>query len=150
MRVIPAGSFEMGSAATEKLRSDDEGPQHKVTIAVPFAVGEYEVTRGEFARFVAASGHDTRDVCNVIDGEWKPKKGVTWRAPAFSQKDDEPVVCVSWREALAFVDWLRATTGKPYRLLSESEWEYVARAGVAERPVTHDDANFGIEKCCGP
>jgi formylglycine-generating enzyme required for sulfatase activity/Tol biopolymer transport system component len=151
MRVVPAGTFEMGSAPSEQPRSDDEGPQHRVTIAKPFAVGRYEVTRGEFAKFVAATGRETGDVCNsIIDGAWRAQKGVTWRAPGFSQNDDEPVVCVSWHEARAFADWLRQSTGKPYRLLSESEWEYVARAGQPVRLVTRDDANYGIKECCGP
>jgi formylglycine-generating enzyme required for sulfatase activity/Tol biopolymer transport system component len=152
MRVVPAGTFDMGSAASEQPRSDDEGPRHRVTISKPFAVGEYEVTRGEFAAFVGATGGEPGDVCNaIIDGGWKAKQGITWRAPGFQQKDDEPVVCVSWNEAHAFVNWLRQRTGKPYRLLSESEWEYVARAGQPAHAVTRSEANYGVHgECCGP
>ncbi len=134
MVVVPAGSFMMGSPSSEEGRDDDEGPVHPVTIAEPFAVGVYEVTRGEFARFVSATGHDTGSSCWTWEsGEGKLRSGRNWRSPGFSQTDRDPVVCVSWDDARAYVAWLSEKTGEEYRLLSESEWEYAARAGTTTR-----------------
>ena len=127
MVVAPAGRFRMGSASGD----DDERPVHPVTFARPFAVGVYEVTRGEFARFVEATGRSMGDSCWTVEGgegEWR--SGRHWRRPGFSQTDAHPVVCVNWEDAQAYVAWLSGETGEAYRLLSESEWEYVARAGA--------------------
>ena len=128
MVVVPAGDFTMGSSASEEGRYDNEGPQHRVTIGYRFAVGVYEVTRGEFARFVRATSRAMGNLCYTEDAEWH--SGMNWRNPGFSQGDDHPVVCVSWNDAAAYVRWLSQETGKAYRLLSESEWEYVTRAGT--------------------
>lgn len=131
MMVVPAGSYTMGSPPGEEWRDENESPQHRVTIAEPFAVEVYEVTRGEFARFVSATGHSMGNSCWIYeDGEWKDRAGYSWRSPGFRQTDRDPVVCVNWAEAKAYVRWLSSETGKEYRLLSESEWEYVARAGT--------------------
>ena len=130
MVVVPAGRFEMGSPASEADRHVNEGPVHRVTFARPFAVGVHEVTRGEFARFVSATGR-SMGACNVWDGkEWKERSGSNWKMPGFSQTDAHPVVCVNWNDAKAYVRWLSGRTGEEYRLLSEAEWEYVARAGT--------------------
>jgi formylglycine-generating enzyme required for sulfatase activity len=115
MVVVPEGAFTMGSPADEPGRSDDEGPQHRVTIARMFAVGKFDVTKSEFAAFVHAADHDA---------------GTGWTSPGFAQTSSDPVVNVSWNDAKAYVKWLSAKTGATYRLLSESEWEYAARAGV--------------------
>ena len=128
--VVPAGSFEMGTPATAADRYDNEGPVRRVTIAEPFAVGIYEVTRSEFGRFVAATGHDTGNRCRIVDHGWRWTPGMTWRYPGYEQGENEPVVCVNWHDAQAYVRWLSAQTGQAYRLLSEAEWEYVARAGT--------------------
>ena len=131
MVVVPSGSYEMGSPSREDGRDDDEGPVHRVRIAEPFAVGVHEVTRGEWRRFVAATGHSTGRSCWTYEGgEWKERSGRSWRAPGFEQGDGHPVVCVSWEDAKAYVGWLSGETGSEYRLLSESEWEYAARAGT--------------------
>ena len=127
--VVPSGSFRMGSPSSEEGRRDREGPVHRVTISEAFAVGVYEVTRGEFGRFAAATGHKSGDSCWVWDGEWTEGKG--WRDPGFVQTERHPVVCVSWKDAQAYVKWLSRETGEEYRLLSESEWEYVARGGTS-------------------
>ena len=130
--VVPPGSFRMGSPAWEEGRWDDEGPARRVTIAEPFAVGAREVTRGEFARFVSATGRSMGDSCwTWEDGEWESRSGRNWRSPGFRQGDDHPVVCVNWDDARAYVDWLSGETGQGYRLLSESEWEYAARSGTS-------------------
>ena len=131
--VVPLGSFMMGSPAGEEKRDDDEGPQHRVTIAEPFAVGVHEVTRGEFARFVRETNRSTGNSCRVWDsneGTWVKRSGLNWRNPGFEQTDGHPVVCVNWDDAQSYVGWLSRETGEGYRLLSESEWEYVARAGT--------------------
>ena len=129
--VVPAGSYMMGSPGSEKGRSDDEGPRHRVRIGKPFAVGVYEVTRGEWRRFVEETGYSTGTCRTYEDGEWGKRSGRSWRNPGFSQSDGHPVVCVSWEDARAYVRWLSTETGEWYRLLSESEWEYVARGGTS-------------------
>jgi formylglycine-generating enzyme required for sulfatase activity len=121
MVVIPAGSFTMGSPNDEKGRSDDEGPQHKVTIARAFAVGKYEVTFDEWETCVAASA------CTQ-----KPKDRGWGRGK-------RPVINVSWNDAQEYIGWLSKKTGKDYRLLSEAEWEYAARAGTKAARFSGDD-----------
>ena len=113
MVVVPAGSFMMGSPSHEVGRSNYEGPRHRVTIAKPFAAGKYEVTFAEWDACVAAGG------C----GGHRPGDGGWGRGR-------RPVVNVNWADAKAYVRWLSVKTGKPYRLLSEAEWEYAARGGT--------------------
>ena len=128
MVVVPAGEFLMGSPESEDGRDGAEGPQHKVTIPEPFAVGRSHVTRGQFAKFVKAAGHKTDGGCFAWTGsEFKEDKNASWRSPGFDQEDDHPVVCVNWNDATAYADWLAKKTGKAYRLLTEAEAEYVAR-----------------------
>jgi formylglycine-generating enzyme required for sulfatase activity len=134
MVVVPAGNFLMGSSEKEKGRSDDEGPQHKVTIAKPLAIGKFSVTRGEFAAFVRETDYKTNGGCTVWSGsDWKSQPDRSWRSPGFDQDDRHPVVCVNWNDLKAFVARLSTKTGKPYRLPTEAEWEYAARAGTATR-----------------
>ena len=130
MVVVPAGSFIMGSPPSEEWRDNDERPQRRVTIPAPFAVGVHEVTRGEFARFAAADRRDAGSRCFVRTESGYPYVGRSenWRSPGFPQTDNHPAVCVSWDDAQAYVGWLSRKTGHEYRLLSESEWEYAARA----------------------
>ena len=123
MIVVPAGSYEMGSPSSEQGRHQNEGPVHRVTIAQPFAVGVYEVTREEFERFVETMGYSTGHFCGTSEESH-------WLNPGFRQEEREPVVCVSWDDAQAYAQWLSQETGQEYRLLSEAEWEYVARAGM--------------------
>ena len=131
MVVVPAGSFLMGSPSDEGGRFDDEGPVHRVTIGEAFAVGVYEVTREEFERFVGATGYAAGNGCYTIEGgEWGKRTGGNWRDPGYRQSGEHPVVCVSWADAYAYVAWLTRESGAEYRLLSEAEWEYVARGGA--------------------
>ena len=148
MVVIPAGSFLMGSPESEEGRDDNEGPQHRVEIQEPFAAGAYEVTVAEYREFVSAAGHDGGAGCWIFPVVPRKEDG-SWRNPGFEQTDSEPVVCVSWEEAQAYVRWLSRKTGREYRLLSEAEWEYAARAGTRTRysfgdEITPSDAtNYG-------
>jgi hypothetical protein len=116
MVVVPAGRFTIGSPTNEPERLDGKD-QLAVTIAKPFAVGRYAVTRSEFAAFVAATGHKTDGGCNTWNvTEWEQQSDKAWRSPGFMQNDRHSVVCVNWDDAKAYVAWLLAKTGKSYRL----------------------------------
>lgn len=128
MVVVPQGSFTMGSPASEKGRTDAEGPAHSAKIERRFAVGVYEVTRGEFGHFASSAGHQTSGPCWSRDD--RKSTGIDWKNPGFHQTDHDPVVCVNWNDARAYADWLSQKTGKTYRLLDEWKWEYAARAGT--------------------
>ena len=132
MVVVPPGSFRMGGPYGETGRQENEGPQHRVEIRQPFAVGMFEVTRLQFLRFAIATNRTWADTCITFErGEIEERMDRHWQSPGFHQTDRHPIVCVSWDDALAYVGWLSLRTGKPYRLLSESEWEYMARAGTS-------------------
>ncbi len=137
MVVIPPGTFVQGSPESEPGRRAAESPQHLVSIGTPLVISKYEITRGEYSRFVASTGHDTGACSTYEDGEWAVRDSKNWRSPGFVQNDDHPVTCVSWHDANAYVRWLSDTTGVQYRLLSSAEWEYAARAGTTR-------ANFWI------
>ena len=146
MVVMPAGSFTMGSPASETGRGDDEGPQHVVAIKRPFAVGKFEVTVGQFSAFVTETGYDAGSKCWVSDfaaGKAAEKDGLSWRNPGFAQTGAHPAVCLNWNDARAYVAWVSKKTGEDYRLLSEAEYEYAIRAkttpGVAPRYFFGDD-----------
>jgi formylglycine-generating enzyme required for sulfatase activity len=114
MVVVPAGSFTMGTPDDEPGGVPTEIPQHVVSIRRSFAVGKFHVTVDQFGAFVRETGYDAKSRCS-------------WRNPGFAQDGSHPVVCMSWDDAKAYVDWLAQKTGKPYRLLSEAEFEYAAR-----------------------
>ena len=139
MVTIPAGSFMMGSPDSEAGRKNNspgrnEGPVHRVTFAYSFAVGKYEVTRGEFARFVSETGYAASNQCwlgsQYDDAQEGWRSEYNWRNLPYSQTDAHPVACVSWYDAKAYIEWLSEKTGDEYRLLTESEWEYAARGGT--------------------
>src|SRR5271166_495621 len=120
MLIVPSGSFTMGSPDSEPGRIDAEGPSHKVTIARPFAVSKFPVTRGEFEVFVKATGY-AMEGCSVWLGDsWREDAEKSYQSPGFAQTGLHPVVCVNWDDAKAYVDWLSKRTGKVYRLLSEA------------------------------
>jgi formylglycine-generating enzyme required for sulfatase activity len=130
MIVVPPGEYLMGSPKSDKAQYQDEGPQHKVKIAKKFAVGKFEITRAQFAAFVKETGHDVGNMCLTYeDGVAKNRTSRNYENPGFKQEDTHPAVCVNWTDAKAYVRWLNTKiTGAPYKLLSEAEWEYVARA----------------------
>lgn len=144
---VPAGRFLMGSPDDELGRLAVEGPQHWVTIAKPLEVSKFAVTVAEFEAFAAASGNPVSDICQLWDGSaWLQAPG-SFRAPGFAQTARHPAVCVSWHDAKNYVAWLRSVTGQPFRLLTEAEWEFAARAGTASAywwgaSVVPEQANF--------
>jgi formylglycine-generating enzyme required for sulfatase activity len=123
---VPQGTFSMGSPKNEDGRSPTEGPV-SVTIPEPIAVGRYEVTRDQFAAFVNDSKDEVSQGC-LVNGQ--RSSNANWQRPGFEQGGNHPVVCIGWRDAKAYVGWLSKKTSKKYRLLSEAEWEYAARAGA--------------------
>ena len=131
MVVVPAGSYRMGSPPEETGRDPREGPVHEVTFSTPFAIGVYEVTVAEFGTFVDETGYSAGTTCHTSEqGEYQERVGRGWRNPGIAQDGGHPVACVSWDDARAFVAWLSRETGEAYRLPSEAEWEYAARAGT--------------------
>jgi len=127
---LPLGEFQMGST-----NRPDEQPVHPVRIPA-FDMATTEVTVRQFRTFVQATGHvtDAERIGHSFLCCWRPKIGVNWRDPGFPQDDNEPVVAVSWNDAVAFAQWLSAETGEDYRLPSEAEWEYACRAGSTDEP----------------
>jgi len=131
MVVVPAGPFEMGSPAGERGRSPDEGPQHPVTIGKAFAVSKYEVTFDEWDTCV-----DYGDCAGDIkDSGWG--RGL------------QPVINVTWIDARHYAAWLAQMTGRSYRLLSEAEYEYAARAGSSTAYPWGDEIGKGNANCKG-
>jgi sulfatase modifying factor 1 len=168
--LIPPGEFVMGSdESAEALAQDypqydrkrfvelsDEGPAHKVRITHPFYLGQYEVTVGEFRRFVEASGYQPESEADGTGGygynpDYDPAKSArgdafegrnqkySWRNPGFPQDEHHPVVNVTWNDAVAMCKWLSKTEGHTYRLPTEAEWEYAGRAGTRTRYYSGDD-----------
>lgn len=139
--LVPAGKFVMGTPDMEPNHKANEAPLHEVTISRPFYMGVHEVTVGQFRSFVTTSGYETEAERGggasrmVIDDARKltypqdPK--CNWKNPFFEQKDDHPVVCVSWNDTQAFCRWLSQKEGKTYRLPTEAEWEYACRGGTS-------------------
>ena len=109
MVVIPAGKFRMGDVQGSGI--DRERPVHEVHIKEPVAMGRYEVTFEEYDRFAKSTGREM-----PLDNHWG--------------RSNRPVISVSWNDAVAYAIWLSEQTGKQYRLPSEAEWEYAAKAGT--------------------
>jgi formylglycine-generating enzyme required for sulfatase activity len=136
---IEPGLLLMGSALTESGHLSEEAPRNLVSLPQRFAVGRFEVTRAEFSAFAAATGAVAAadDKCQSESepgkSDWEDRAGRNWRSPGFPQGDTHPVVCVSWTQAKAYAAWLSERTGQSYRLLTEAEWEFAARAGSTTR-----------------
>jgi formylglycine-generating enzyme required for sulfatase activity len=161
--LVPSGEFMMGSRESidELVHAypdykyivehvKDEFPQHRVRITRPFYLGKFEVTVGQFARFVKETGYKTQAESDGT-GAWgyNPALGhcegrkpqYSWRNPGFPQTDDHPVLNVTWNDAVAMCRWLSRKEGKTYRLPTEAQWEYACRAGTTTRYSNGDDPN---------
>ncbi|QDZ26738.1 formylglycine-generating enzyme family protein [Noviherbaspirillum sp. UKPF54] len=168
--LVPAGEFLMGSDETpDALAKDypqyerrrfielsDEAPVHRVRITHPFYLGQYEVTVGQFRKFLELSGYVPQSVADGTGGygynpDYDPRTSprgdafdgrnpkYSWRNPGFPQDDKHPVVNVTWNDAVALAEWLSKREGVRYRLPTEAEWEYAARAGTRTRYDSGDD-----------
>lgn len=149
-KVVKAGSFLMGDA--EGDGDPDEQPAHEVQVS-KFSVGKFEVTVGQFKKFVEDTNYTTdaerQGGCWEWTGQlpWRENPQINWQSPGFSQRDDSPVVCVSWQDANRYLQWLSEKTGSSYRLPTEAEWEYVARAGSTTSYLTGSNINQGVAHC---
>ena len=130
MVVIPAGEFTKGSPASEQGRNDSEEPQHRVVFAKPLAVARFEVT---FEDWDACVAHG--DCARVTDAGYG--------------RGRQPVINVTWYDAQQYAAWLSRMTGKPYRLLSEAEFEYAARAGTLTAYPWGDEIGKNNANCAG-
>ena len=138
MVVIPVGSVTVG---VPNGGADSGAAPRVLSLPKVIGIGKYEVTRAQFARFVQETGHATTGSCFVWSGTgYRRDASKNWRDPGFEQKDKEPVVCVNWNDAKAYADWLSRKSGKTYRLPTEAEWEYAARAGSPDVRPWRDDA----------
>jgi sulfatase modifying factor 1 len=155
--LIPAGEFSMGSRKENDVlrrnfpaeqRRPDEWPAHAVTISRPFYIGQHEVTRGQFRTFAEESGYKT-DAERKRIGDVAPsgqqsrlaqQRDENWQRNSTSRNDNEPVIYVSWNDAVAFCEWLSRREGATYRLPTEAEWEYVARGGTESMYWFGDDS----------
>ncbi len=150
MVVIPAGSIDIGSDPGSIYRRPGERPRQRVTIAEPFAMAQTEVTLAQYRTFVAETGHESE--LPIVDG--KPLVGCNyfdgasygfvrrhgWENPGIPQREDEPVVCVSWSDANAYAAWLSERTGRAYRVPSTTEFEYALKGGTDTAWFWGDDA----------
>lgn len=138
------------------LEISDESPVHQVRITQAYYLGENEVTVGQFQRFLEASGYTPESEADGTgaygyNSAYDPAKSArgdafegrspkySWSNPGFQQGDDHPVVNVTWNDAVAMAKWLSETEGHTYRLPTEAEWEYAARAGTRTRYYTGDE-----------
>lgn len=146
VKIIP-GSFVMGSGADVQNRGVDE-ISHPVKITKSFFMQGTEVTVGQWAEFVKSSAYKTDSESSGngpwiwIGHKWEQDPSYNWKNPGFQQTQDSPVVCVSWNDANKFIAWLNSKGEGTYRLPTEAEWEYAARAGSKD--------NFSTGQCLSP
>jgi formylglycine-generating enzyme required for sulfatase activity len=160
MVVIPAGSFMMGASDNETGSYPEEKPQRKVNIK-QFACGKFDITKAQWALFVAETHRPATGGCSwsglpadTSVKPWDPNPAANWNHIGFMQDSTHPVVCITWYDAKEYVQWLSKKTGFIYRLLSEAEWEYAARAGTTTAyywgdSASHEYANYGADTTFG-
>ena len=156
---IPAGRFVMGSPKSEPGRFDAEGPQHIVSVRA-FALGKYDVTSEQFQIFLQETGYQPEPCNKITNMKWhSPRKGLAY-PPEDVEPPKWPAVCLDWKDAGAYIAWLNARVrkehpgiaykpGGPYRLPSESEWEYAARAGTTTARWWGNEVGTGNANCNG-
>ena len=130
MVVVPPGEFRMGFEGGEPERY--EGPVRDLKIGYSFAAGKYEITNAQYRAFAKDTKRVSTTGCFALSGDtYKPQPGKGWEDPGYGRpiRDDEPAACITWTDAHDYAAWLARKTGRKYRLLSEAEWEYAARAG---------------------
>jgi sulfatase modifying factor 1 len=155
----PVESLQSAYPLMERDRLEnlaDEGPVHAVHITQTFYMGQTEVTVGQFRRFLKASGYQPESIADGTGGYGynptydpaKTKRGdlfegrdprYNWHNPGFKQTDSHPVVNITWNDANAMAQYLSQKEGRIYRLPTEAEWEYAARAGTRTRYHSGDD-----------
>ena len=166
MVVIPAGDFMMGSPEDEPGRSSNpeewaaEGPQRLVNIR-EFAAGKFDITKEQWAAFVKDTDRKITGGCawamlpgDTSKNKWDPNPAASWNNLGFPQDSSHPVVCISWNDAQDYVRWLSKKTDAHYRLLTEAEWEYAAKAGTTTPypwgiTASHEFANYGTDTADG-
>ena len=156
MLPIPGGTIVVGAPPDDSEARADERPLSPPIQIRRFAMGRDPVTRDEFAIFVRETGRVFPRGCAYSGRSWSKMDDVsTWSDLGFAQAGNHPVVCVTWDDATAYAAWLSRRTGKRYRLPTEAEWEYAARAGTVgpyygSTTIGHDRANLGAPQCCKP
>ncbi len=154
---IPAGKFVMGSPAGEPGRFDNEGPQHVVSLKA-FALAKYDVTSEEFLTFLRATGYKPAPCNALLNMQWRSPGGGYAYPPYDEEPHRWPASCLDWKDAQAYVAWLNAEVRLarpglkgpgPYRLPSEAEWEYAARAGTTTARWWGDDIGKDNANCNG-
>ena len=137
---LPAGRALVGSPESDTEAQPDEMPQHWGEITTPFSIGVFEVTVGQFRKFVKETGYQTAAErenmgfsFNPKSKRLEPKAGSSWLSTGFKQTDDHPVINVAYEDAIAFCNWLSTREQLTYRLPTELEWEYACRAGTETR-----------------
>lgn len=147
MVVIPKGSFLRGfsdediewgvSHGSEKKVENYSSPQHFVKINYNFLISAYPVTVSQFSKFFKETGYNTGNDCFIFDKNWKIDTNTNWKNPPFKQTVNHPVTCINWNDTQAYIAWINKKFGLngkyAYRLPSESEWEYAARAGSTSK-----------------
>jgi formylglycine-generating enzyme required for sulfatase activity len=157
---IPSGTFVMGSPRSESGRFDSEGPQHSVAIKA-FALGKYDVTSEEFLTFLRETGYQPAACNPILDMKWhSPGHGRAY-SPYYGEPLRWPAVCLDWRDAEKYIAWLNVKVriehpatatdlaNGPYRLPTEAEWEYAARAGTTTARWWGNDVGIGKANCNG-
>ena len=151
---LPTGRALIGSPESDTEAQPDEKPQHWLEVTTPFSIGVFEVTVGQFRKFVKETGYQTlaeREkmgfAFNSESKRLEPKAGSSWLSTGFKQTDDHPVINVAYEDAIAFCNWLSTREQLTYRLPTESEWEYACRAGTETRWNCGDTVE-SLRDCC--